>query len=209
MRSTEKLYDEWAATYDEVVNPTRDLEKTACEIVLADIASEKVLELGSGTGKNTSWFADRAGRVLSLDLSAEMQSVARAKVNAANVEFRTADVRRSWGLNEQFDLIACSLMLEHVEDLEHIFREAARALEPKGHFYVCELHPFKQYGGSKARFESAEGLKVLECFTHHITDYTSAARSAGLALARLDEWFDRCDRGQVPRLISFLFEKAA
>lgn len=202
-----KLYDEWSATYDTVANPTRDLEKRACESLLGQFSSERVLELGGGTGKNTAWLAERSREVVSVDLSPEMQAVARKKVTAANVEFRIGDVTAAWNFGNVFDLITCSLILEHVEDLRHIFSEAARVLIPGGRFYVCELHPFKQYSGSKARFESDKGLKAVECFTHHISDYTNAALISGLAIERIDEWFDGYDRSSMPRLLSVLFRK--
>lgn len=203
--TTQKLYDEWSATYDTVANPTRDLEKRACESLLGQHSFERVLELGGGTGKNTAWLAERSREVVSVDLSSEMQAVARKKVTAANVEFRIGDVTVAWNFGNVFDLITCSLILEHVEDLRHIFSEAARVLIPGGRFYVCELHPFKQYKGSKARFESKEGLKVVECFTHHISDYTNAALISGFSIERIDEWFDGYDRSTVPRLLSLLF----
>ena len=202
------MYDRWSTTYDEVENPTRDLEKRACEQVLSEITFENVIEIGSGTGKNTSWLAAVAAHVTSVDLSAEMQAVARAKVAAENVEFVQGDVRGPWDFIEgTADLVTFSLILEHVRDLEHIFLEAAANLTSGGHVYVCELHPFKQYTGSKARFETEEGPQVLDCYTHHVTDYTGAAAANGLSIARLDEWFDNDDRSQIPRLMSFLFKR--
>ena len=204
--STQKLYDQWSASYDAVENPTRDLEKRACETVLSDIAFSRVLELGGGTGKNTAWLAEGAERVLSIDFSAEMQAVAKAKVRSENVEFGLGDVREMWSFADfSPDLITCSLILEHVEDLNFVFAEAMRTSEPGGRFYICELHPFKQYEGSKARFESEEGLQVTECFQHHVTDYTSAALANGFTIDRMDEWFDDADRTTTPRLISFVF----
>jgi len=205
MTSTRQHYDEWSATYDSVVNPTRDLEKRACESLLGQRSFDRVLELGGGTGKNTRWLADRSRELVSVDLSPEMQAIAREKVKAANVEFRIGDVTRGWDFGDGFDLITCSLILEHVEDLVHVFREAARVVVPHGRFYICELHPFKQYDGSKARFE-AEGVeKILECFSHHVSDYTNAALISGFAIERIDEWFDGYDRSTLPRLVSFVF----
>jgi ubiquinone/menaquinone biosynthesis C-methylase UbiE len=174
---------------------------------LVGLKFDKVLELGGGTGKNTSWLAERARDVTSVDLSPEMQAVARQKVTAANVEFRIGDVTAAWEFSSGFDLVTCSLILEHVETLPHIFREAAKALVPGGRFYICELHPFKQYAGSKARFETDSGFKIVECFTHHVSDYTNAAASAGFSIERIDEWFDGDDRSSTPRLISFVFKK--
>ena len=204
--STKALYDKWSATYDEVVNRTRDLEKRACETVLSDLDFESVLELGGGTGKNTSWLAARAKRVLSIELSPEMQAVAKAKLAERNVEFRLADIRYEWRFVDQpVDLITCSLILEHIDQLEHVFEQAASWVKPNGCFYICELHPFKQYAGSKARFEMDGETHILDCYRHHISDYTDAAASAGFTISKLDEWFDDDMPEQIPRLISFLF----
>lgn len=207
MTSTREAYDEWSATYDVVVNPTRDLEKRACETVLGGVSFGRVLELGGGTGKNTAWLAERSRELVSVDLSPEMQAIARRKVTAKNVEFRIGDVTVQWDFGVGFDLITCSLILEHVEDLQHVFREAARTLMPGGRFYLCELHPFKQYHGSKARFETDKGTKVVECFTHHFSDYVDAATSTGFSIERMDEWFDDDDRAGMPRLLSFFFKR--
>ena len=206
--STQQLYNQWSETYDTVENKTRDLEKIACETVLGGISFTRVIELGGGTGKNTSWLAERAERVISVDFSEAMQAVARSKVTSPNVEFQLADVRQSWKFHAfSPDLITCSLILEHVEDLNFVFEQANDVLSDGGRFYVCELHPFKQYEGSKARFETEDGLQVTECFQHHVTDYTKAAEANGFSLERMDEWFDENDRATTPRLISFVFSK--
>jgi ubiquinone/menaquinone biosynthesis C-methylase UbiE len=206
--TTQKLYDQWSATYDTVENKTRDLEKVACETVLGALTFTRVLELGGGTGKNTSWLAEHGERTLSLDLSPEMQAVAKAKVTNENVEFGIADVRKPWRFADfSPDLITCSLILEHVDDLGFVFEQARKTLLNGGRFYICELHPFKQYEGSKARFETEDGLQVTDCFQHHVTDYTSAAMANGFVLERMDEWFDNDDRTTTPRLISFVFRR--
>ena len=146
---------------------------------------------------------------MSVDFSPEMQAIAKAKLTAPNVRFRIADVREPWSFGDFVpDLITCSLILEHVEDLSFVFGEARRILAPGGRFYICELHPFKQYEGSKARFESEDGLQVTECFQHHVTDYTRAALTNGFTVERIDEWFDNDDRTTTPRLISFVFLKS-
>ena len=206
--STEQLYDVWSSTYDTVVNKTRDLEKVACQKILSSISFETVIELGCGTGKNTEWLATQAKHVTAVDLSADMQAVAKQKIKNGNVEFRLADIIKLWDFGQiKVDLITCSLILEHVADLDPIFAEAYRHLNTNGHFYVCELHPFRQYNGSKARFENEEGMRVLEYFTHDISDFTGAALKNGLSVVGLEEWFDDDERTATPRLASFLFLK--
>jgi 2-polyprenyl-3-methyl-5-hydroxy-6-metoxy-1,4-benzoquinol methylase len=104
-------------------------------------------------------------------------------------------------------LVTCNLILEHVQNLNPVFGEAARVLKPNGYFFVSELHPFKQYQGGKARFVLDNKMVSPDCFTHHVSDFFNAAQNAGLICAELKEWFDEHNRDGVPRLISFLFRK--
>jgi ubiquinone/menaquinone biosynthesis C-methylase UbiE len=206
--SVRHSYNLWSATYDTVENKTRDLEKFACRKILSGVSFQTVIELGCGTGKNTVWLAEKAKSVIAVDLSEEMQANARQKIKSDNVTFEIADVKEPWNFTTtKADLITCSLILEHVEDLNFVFGQAAQHLNPQGHFYACELHPFKQYGGTKARFETGAGLELLECYTHNVSDYLHAAQKNRLSLVGLEEWFDDNERTTIPRLISFLFER--
>lgn len=205
---TRTLYNQWSATYDDMENKTRDLEKLAGQELLSAIRFQNVMELGCGTGKNTEWISQKAAAIQAVDLSEEMMAKAREKVKSSHVNFQQADITKQWDfVTVQPDLITCSLILEHIESLDFIFREASRVMKSKGYFYVCELHPYKQYTGSKARFETSEGLQVLECFVHHVSDYFEAAKANGFACLELKEWFDENDRANGPRLISFVFQK--
>jgi ubiquinone/menaquinone biosynthesis C-methylase UbiE len=206
--STQELYNQWSATYDTVENKTRDLEKIACQQILADIPADSIIELGCGTGKNTEWLADKATHLSCIDLSEDMMAKAKEKIKSGTVIFQQADITQPWNFTERkADLITCSLILEHIEDLDFIFQQAKEHLKENGHFYLCELHPFKQYTGSKARFEMETGTQVLQCYTHHISDYLKAAERNELRLVQLNEWFDKNDVTTVPRLISFLFKR--
>jgi predicted TPR repeat methyltransferase len=206
--STQQLYDQWSSTYDQVINKTRDLEKIAGQQVLATINCDTVVELGCGTGKNTEWLSQRSNHLTAVDLSEEMMAKAKEKIDQSNVVFQQADITKPWNFTDRkTDLVTCSLILEHIQDLLPIFQNVKEHLKSGGHFYVCELHPFKQYSGSKARFDTAEGMQVLECYVHNISDYISAASASKLSLVQLNEWFDDNDRSSIPRLISFLFKK--
>ena len=206
--SVQKAYNQWAEQYDSMENKTRDLERLAKQQILSSIQISNVLELGCGTGKNTEWIATKANQVLAVDFSEEMLEKARKKITAKNVSFAQADISKPWNfISIKPDLITCSLILEHIQDLDFVFAEAFKALEKDGLFYICELHPFKQYTGSKARYEQDNKMQVLECFTHHLSEYLNCAEKAGFELNKIDEWFDTEDRNEMPRLISFLFKK--
>lgn len=206
--NTQEAYNNWASQYDTNINKTRDLEGKALRTVLSGISFESCLEIGCGTGKNTVWFAEKAGQITSVDLSEEMLAKAKEKITTDKVQFVQADITTDWRFrNQLYDLVSFSLVLEHIETLEHIFKETAAALKPSGHVYIGELHPFKQYAGSKARFETAEGVQVVDCFNHHITDFIQAAQKNGLTLVEINEYFDEDNRNEMPRILTLLFEK--
>jgi len=206
--NTQEAYNNWASQYDTNINRTRDLEATALRSVLSAIPFRSCLEIGCGTGKNTVWFAERVEQITSVDLSEEMLAKAKEKITTDKVQFVQADITTDWRFrNQLYDLVSFSLVLEHIETLEHIFKETAAALKPGGHVYIGELHPFKQYAGSKARFETAEGVQVVDCFNHHITDFIQAAQKNGLTLVEINEYFDEDNRNEMPRILTLLFEK--
>ncbi len=201
-------YNAWSATYDSDKNRTRDLDEEVARGELQNLRFRVALELGCGTGKNTKLLAGISEIVRSLDFSAAMLEQAKQRVPAANVTFEIADITKPWPADDQlFDLIACNLVLEHVEELPFIFGEAARVLIPGGKFFVCELHPFRQYQGTQARFQQAEQTTQIPAFLHHITDFLEAAESHQLKLDTLKEWWHEEDDGKPPRLISFMFAK--
>jgi ubiquinone/menaquinone biosynthesis C-methylase UbiE len=208
MSDVQQAYDSWAQQYDSNENKTRDLEARSLRETLATLSFENCLEIGCGTGKNTVWLLEKAATVTAVDLSEEMLAKAKEKITSPNVTFEQADITQPWNFAaKQFDLIGFSLVLEHIELLQSVLEKAAATLKPDGYLYISELHPFKQYNGSKARFDTAEGTQVVTCFNHHITDFTTAANAAGFELISINEYFDDDDRNNIPRLLTFLFGK--
>jgi malonyl-CoA O-methyltransferase len=206
--SIQDAYNEWSDIYDTNTNLTRDLDSNVTRSLLANRRFDSILELGCGTGKNTVFLSEIGQSVHALDFSEGMIQKAREKVAAKNVQFETADLTKRWPCeDETYGLISCNLVLEHIEDLSQIFSEAARTLGANGVFLVNELHPFRQYKGSKARFERDDETVEVEAFVHHISDFIRAAESSSLTLTKLNEYWHKEDEGRPPRLVSFIFEK--
>ena len=207
--NVQQAYDAWAVSYDSMPNPTRDLEARALQQTVPPGPHGHVVELGCGTGKNTAWLAAQARQLTAVDFSAEMLAQAQAKRLAPQVRFQQADITQPWHwLPAPADVLSCSLILEHIRDLSVVFAHARAALRPGGLFYIGELHPFKQYRGTQARFDLPNGTRQeLECYVHHLSDFTETARQHGFLCQRLQEWFDEDDRTSTPRIVSFLFKR--
>ena len=203
----QQAYNRWSQTYDTVENKTRDLESKALRECFSTIEPIDILEIGCGTGKNTEFLQTKAEHLIGADFSAEMLARAKMKITAENVEFRRLDLRESWDFaDDSFDLITCSLALEHIENIDFVFAEAHRVLRENGRFYFGELHPFKQYGGTKARFETGSGVFELECFVHHVSEFFEFAVKNNFEVVELKEWFDDDDKTTTPRLLTMVFK---
>lgn len=206
--SIEKAYDSWAEQYDTNENKTRDLDQRATVETLGKYDFKTVLELGCGTGKNTEWLLTKAESIIGIDFSQEMLDRARLKIADKRVEFMKGDVTKHWKVDdESVDLVTSSLTLEHLENLDHVFSQSNQKLVEGGLFFISELHPFKQYTGSKAKYPSENGIVELEVYTHHLTDFTESAKNNAFELLEIKEWFDETDELEPPRLISFVFRK--
>ncbi|WP_153800411.1 class I SAM-dependent DNA methyltransferase [Foetidibacter luteolus] len=206
---TRQAYNVWAGQYDTNINKTRDLEATALRETLGNIPFDAALEIGCGTGKNTVWLKEHAKQLTSVDLSEEMLAKARQKVNDAHVKFVQADIMQPWHFaeNNQYNLVSFSLVLEHIENLFPVFQQVSSVLCPGGYVYIGELHPFKQYAGSKARFETENGTQIVNCFNHHVSDFTEAGKEYGLDVYDVKEYFDDNDRTTLPRLLVAVLKK--
>jgi malonyl-CoA O-methyltransferase len=204
----QNAYDEWSGTYDTDENLTRDLDQRVLVELFSNLQFDSILEIGCGTGKNTVFLANIGSVVHAVDFSRGMIEKAKEKIQADNVYFSTLDIAKHWNFEEQFfDLITCNLVLEHIENLTLVFREAARVLQPNGYFFINELHPFRQYDGKKARFSRNEQVIEVDAFVHHISDFFHTATENGLALTKLNEYWHEADQNKLPRILSLLFER--
>lgn len=203
-----EAYDEWSRTYDEDRNLTRDLDEEVMRRTFTGASYQAVLEIGCGTGKNTALLTEIADRVEAIDFSEAMIERARHRSSARNLTLTVANLTESWPVaDSSINLISCNLVLEHIENLWFIFAEAARVLASGGDFFVSELHPFRQYRGTQARFQRDDETHNIDAFVHDVTEFIQAGRNNNLTLETIKEWRHEEDVDKPPRLITFLFKK--
>ncbi len=206
-QAVQQAYNVWVAQYDTNVNATRDLNMQILRQQQPDFADQCVLEIGCGTGLNTIWLAQQAQLVVGADITEGMMAQAQERLAGFPAHFLQMDITKPWPITQQFDWIVANLVLEHIQDLGHVFQEARAVLQENGRFYLSELHPYKQLQGGQARYQDSQtGQEVpVPAFYHPISEYVNEALAAGFSLVRLGEWQNEADN--IPRLLTCLFAR--
>lgn len=100
---------------------------------------QDLLELGCGTGRLTSWLADRVrpGRVIAADFSPEMLAQARAR--NSSVEFWLMDICHEPPGAELFDVVFCFNAFPHFRDKAQALKNCGVLLKSGGRLLVLHL----------------------------------------------------------------------
>ena len=98
---------------------------------------ELVVDLGSGTGLSTRYWADKADRAVGIEPTPDMRRQAEAATSAANVSYREG-FSHDTGLPAGSARAVVCVQALHWMEPAGTFAEAVRILRPGGVFVVCD-----------------------------------------------------------------------
>lgn len=96
-----------------------------------------VVDLGSGTGLSTRYWAERAERVIGIEPTSDMRLRAEAATTAGNVTYQSGFAHAT-GLPSRCAGVVCCMQALHWMEPAATFAEAGRLLHPGGVFAACD-----------------------------------------------------------------------
>jgi len=101
------------------------------------IKDSSILVAGGSTGIIDSYLAEHAASVISLDIDAEAIRFAAQSFENPNLSFVVGDAMNIAFPDQQFDIVICSQVYEHVPDANKLLAEIHRVLKPGGICYFA------------------------------------------------------------------------
>ena len=143
-----------AAAYFERIAPRWDeirslyAPETSVEAAVEKAAGpgpfERVVDLGTGSGRMLTLLGKRAKMSIGLDLSQQMLNIARSNVSAAGlekVELRHGDIFSTRLPAQSADLVVVHQVLHYLSDPSAAVAEAARLVAPGGKLLIVDFAP--------------------------------------------------------------------
>jgi 2-polyprenyl-3-methyl-5-hydroxy-6-metoxy-1,4-benzoquinol methylase len=103
----------------------------------SDTQSLQLLDIGTSTGIIDSFLADHFLKVIGIDIDKEAIEFAQSSFIKNNLEFRTGDAMNLEFSDNEFDIVVCTHIYEHVPDADEMTREIFRILKPGGICYFA------------------------------------------------------------------------
>lgn len=120
-----------------------DVEAAMLEMV-GDTKINTMLDLGTGTGRILELFSDIFEKGVGIDASRDMLSVARARLDDANlsrVQTRQGDLYLLPTPSATFDLVTIHQVLHFLDNPSNAIHEAAKALVKGGRMLIADFAP--------------------------------------------------------------------
>ncbi|HEX2652843.1 MAG TPA: metalloregulator ArsR/SmtB family transcription factor [Xanthobacteraceae bacterium] len=118
--------------------------EAAIQAALAAPPFQSLLDLGTGTGRILEMFGGQIERGLGIDLSLDMLSIARARLERAGFKHcsvRQGDIYDVAVPRGSFDVVVVHQVLHYLDDGARAIREAARVLKRSGRLLVVDFAP--------------------------------------------------------------------
>lgn len=133
-----------AESFAALANRGKDPSLPMLLKVLNPLSSDRMLDVGCGTGSFAVMLAPLVGSIVGIDLTEEMLRQAQklqTEAGVTNIEWRQGDVTLLPFADGEFSIVTSRAMLHHVIDPARVIAEMHRVCARDGRIVVIDLSP--------------------------------------------------------------------
>lgn len=163
--------------------PLHDINPLRVSFIMqhCSIADKKIIDIGCGGGILTESLAREGALLTGIDMSPDALMIANthAQSNHLTIEYQQTTAEAFATQHpQQFDIVTCMELLEHVPDPISIIRSCARLVKPHGHIFFSTLNRnLKSY--AMAIIGAEYLLKMLPQGTHDYAKFIKPSELEG------------------------------
>lgn len=180
--SVQQGYDLWGPIYDTDRNFFTYLESNHTylrQVVVNSLSKrETALDLGCGTGRHLAFLEKNFDRVVGIDFSNEMLSIARSKARPTTT-LLLQNIHQ-FNPSEKFDFINHSFGLMHVFNLQPFMKKLKSMLKVGGKVFVIDTAEDLLKEGTTPNFDAKEFNVEIKFKIHSKDEVFSSVKSEGL-----------------------------
>jgi ubiquinone/menaquinone biosynthesis C-methylase UbiE len=168
-----------APSYAALINRTADTSLESLLAALRPRTTDRMLDVGCGTGRFVITMAPLVAQVVGVDLTIAMLEQARrlqADTSITNVEWRQADVTALPFENGVFDIVSSKAMLHHVASPARVIAEMVRVCAAEGRIVIVDLTP------KPAKAAALNAIELLRDPSHARAMTPAELRAIGVEL---------------------------
>lgn len=112
--------------------------------VLPHNEDQRLIDIGTGTGRILELFGPRVAQSVGVDISREMLSLARSRLDTLDIrgcQVRQGDMYQLPAEDSGFDIATLHLVLHYADDPAAVITEATRVLAPGGVLAIVDFAP--------------------------------------------------------------------
>ena len=137
-----EFFNGYMALRDNEQGFNSTIEEPAIYNLLPSLKGLRILDMGCGFGKFVSFCLEQEARfVLGTDISQNMISKAKQRINDTRAQFRVLAAEEVDEDEASLDLVVSSMCFHYVKDIGPVFEKVAFALKKGGHFVFSVEHP--------------------------------------------------------------------
>ena len=129
--------------------------KTIKKILLDTIGNyqdKTILDLGCGIGCFTLELANKAKKIVGIDISSKVINYAKENNLKDNIEYYVHDITKLNDINESFDIIFSDMVFNYIEDYDKLLNDINQHLNKNGLLVFSQVHPISTASLGESRW---------------------------------------------------------
>ncbi len=195
-KQAQELYNQQALCYAEQANANRKLRhiRKLVYSLLSPVTNKKILSIGCGDGTECVSFSKNGAKVVGIDSSSELITLAKNKYSELGMDFFVMDYEKTSFKEMTFDGIISIMSIMYKEDLTKVLLELKRILKQHGTMIIVVPHPVRKmikyanfdYFSSGLHDETWEDVTRYNYY-RTLEEYFRLIKASGLTIEKLLE----------------------